>query len=154
MSRTISRELAVQALFCADLLSEWDKSEVQKTLDYLILDRELAEETYSRGLVDNICKHRAQIDSVISESSNKWPLKRMGRVDRSILRVACYELIFDSSIAHSIVINEAIELARSFGGEESASFVNAVSDKIAKLNGHVTSEIPLVDSLTPRVVAA
>ena len=85
-----------------------------------------------------ICRERvaavltklAEIDETLTQASSGWSLRQMGRVELTILRLACYELRFDESIPDKVAINEAVELAKKFGGDEAPSFVNGVLAKL------------------------
>ena len=72
----------------------------------------------------------AEIDETLTQASSGWSLRQMGRVELTILRLACYELRFDESIPDKVAINEAVELAKKFGGDEAPSFVNGVLAKL------------------------
>ncbi len=74
----------------------------------------------------------AQIDSIIKEASKNWRLERMAIVDRNILRIGCYELLFSDDVPYKVAINEAVELSKRFGTEDSRSFVNGVLDAVKK----------------------
>ncbi len=82
----------------------------------------------------NVLAHLDQIDQVIDETSVGWKVERMNRTDLAILRLGVYELLFDESIPDGVAINEAVLLARKFGGEDSYSFVNGILGKIQKTN--------------------
>ncbi|MBN2342749.1 MAG: transcription antitermination factor NusB [Deltaproteobacteria bacterium] len=90
-------------------------------------------EEFSIHLFTQIATHVAQIDHTITSASDNWRLERMSRVDRNILRIGVFELTqTEVATPVKIVINEAVELAKRFGAEESAAFVNGVLDRIAK----------------------
>lgn len=80
-----------------------------------------------RGVRENL----AEIDRLISEKSKNWTIARMARVDLSILRMAIFELLFRSDIPRNVTINEAIEVAKKFGTEDSPSFINGILDEVA-----------------------
>jgi len=102
----------------------------------------LEERTYSteNGEPDEFCRalaagvevNLARIDETIGETSEHWTVVRMPMVDRNILRVATYELLFSADTPPSVAINEAVELAKTFGGEDSSKFVNGVLGRIAE----------------------
>ena len=81
-----------------------------------------------RGVVNN----QKEIDGYITKYAPEWPLDQITIVDRNILRIGCYELLFDENIPPKVAINEAIEIAKSFGGESSGKFVNGVLGAIYK----------------------
>ena len=81
---------------------------------------------------EKITEHLAKIDEMIEETSSGWNISRMGKVDLTILRLAVFEMKFDEDIPVSVAINEAVELAKKFGQDESPSFINGVLAKFAK----------------------
>lgn len=87
---------------------------------------------FTELLVDGVMDHREEIDAQIQSSSKNWKLTRMAAVDRNILRLAVYELLYLTDIPKRVSINEAIELGKKFGSEESGSFINGVLDKISQ----------------------
>jgi N utilization substance protein B len=88
--------------------------------------------SYAEKLVRGVAQHYEQIDALISENSPKWKLERMAMVDRNVLRIATYELLFEQDVPPNVIVDEAIEVARRFGSEKSSAFVNGVVDPIAK----------------------
>lgn len=130
MSRRIARELALQALYQIDI----GKAPVLKAVDHVLGEQKISGknkpffESLVQGVVDNI----QLIDSEISAHLHQWDIKRIASVDRNILRIATYEIIFCEEIPSSVSINEAIELAKVFSSHEAAKFVNGVLDKIEK----------------------
>lgn len=151
--RSRAREVALQLLFQKDL----NPSEVPRPAigqfahDRLNGDDSLA--AYCLALYDGTLKHWAEIDPRLSATAENWRLSRMLPVDRNVLRLAAYELLFDpSGEPVPVVINEAIELARRYGSADSARFVNGILDKLAKMRdterGTPSSEPPPVESPT------
>ena len=126
--RTLSRELALQALYQRDVceVSSLDG------LDELLRERTQDEEIvgFARELVVGTREHREQIDAEIERVARNWELKRMAAVDRNVLRLAAYELIYRSDIPPLVSINEAIELAKKFSTRNSGPFVNGILDNI------------------------
>ena len=88
--------------------------------------------SFAAGLVHGTKRQQAQIDGRIAESSEHWELERMAVVDRNILRLAVYELLFEPGVPAKVTINEAIEIAKKFGTAESSRFINGVLDRIHK----------------------
>jgi N utilization substance protein B len=86
---------------------------------------------FALELVEGVGGHQEEIDKLIEEHSHNWRLDRMARVDRSVLRVAVYELKFREDIPKKVTLNEAVELGKRFGTEESSAFINGVLDRIA-----------------------
>jgi transcription antitermination factor NusB len=85
---------------------------------------------FSTVLILGACKNLTHIDDIIVRFSEHWRLSRMPKIDRNILRLSIYELIYLSSIPAAVTINEAVELGKRFGTEESGSFINGILDKI------------------------
>lgn len=131
--RREGRELALQLLYALEL----NPIEVQEMLR---LSREnsraSAEEVreFAEELVAGVVANRNAIDNIIVDKSKNWAISRMARVDLNILRLAVFELLFLSEIPRNVTINEAIEVAKKFGTEESASFINGMLDEIATTN--------------------
>lgn len=86
---------------------------------------------FAEDLVKGVTEHRAAIDDLLTAKSKNWSLARMARVDLSILRIAIFELLYRDDIPKNVTINEAIEVAKKFGTEDSPSFVNGILDEIA-----------------------
>ncbi|MBU2566145.1 transcription antitermination factor NusB [Patescibacteria group bacterium] len=126
-NRHLARALALQSLY------EWDfhHLDTQKALN--IIDRnleefapELDEKPFARALLKGIMDHHSDIDQAITKFAPDWPIERITTVDRNVLRIGIFELLFDDQIPSKVAINEAIELAKTFGGESSGKFVNGV----------------------------
>ena len=92
-------------------------------------------EAFARELVDGVREHQERIDALITERAQHWRLPRLSRVDLNLLRLGTFELLARPEIPASVTINEAIEIARRFGSEDSAAFVNGVLDAIAEAVG-------------------
>lgn len=86
---------------------------------------------FCRELLAGVDEHRAEIDATIEGISENWVLSRMPIVDRNILRVAAYEILYASDIPASVSINEAVEMAKVYGGEDSSKFVNGILGRLA-----------------------
>ena len=87
--------------------------------------------TFAEELVQGVLSNEAAIDERIRSVSTNWKLERMALVDRNILRIAAYELMYRTEIPRKVSLNEAIEIAKRFGTEDSSSFINGILDKIA-----------------------
>lgn len=131
--RTLARRQAVQVLYSAEI-NDITPDEAADNLAWVLEDSEegpLLE--YALTLVAGVEGHKAEIDSYLADTSENWSLMRMPIVDRSILRVALYEMLYETKVPVSVAINEAVELAKAFGGEdESPRFVNGVLGRIAR----------------------
>ncbi len=113
---------------------EFEKKQIKKTLDQYWKSKKASEEIkeYSTWLVNGVISDQAKIDNIIQQVSEHWRISRMALVDRNILRMAVFELIYEEKIAPAIVINEAIEIAKKYSGEEAATFVNGILDAVRK----------------------
>jgi N utilization substance protein B len=129
-TRREGRELALQLLYALEL----NPINVQEMLR---LSREnsraSAEEArvFAEELVAGVVANRDAIDKIIVEKSKNWAISRMARVDLNIIRVAVFELVFLSDIPKNVTMNEAIEVAKKFGTEDSPAFINGMLDEIA-----------------------
>lgn len=136
--RRRAREFALQALYQADL-TETELRAALADLWSLLVDDETAlripptrEETaFAAEVTDGVRARMTEIDALIEAASLNWRLPRMPVVDRNILRLACWELLARTDIPVSVTINEAVELAKRFGGPDSRAFVNGILDRIA-----------------------
>jgi len=132
-SRTRARECALQALYQLDLSGGEAREAVRAVLAH-VEEADESTERFADELVRGVQSERAQIDEIIQQSSTHWKLDRMARVDRNILRLAVYEILRRADIPIRVSLNEAIELGKKFGSEESSAFVNGVLDRIAHLD--------------------
>jgi transcription antitermination protein NusB len=133
-TRREARELALQALYQLDVTGE---SEAEPALAVFWTHFDAASEVrrFARELVEGVRANRERIDALISASVEHWRLPRLSGVDRNLLRLATFELLARPDIPATVTINEAIEIARRFGSEDSAAFVNGVVDHIARVLG-------------------
>jgi N utilization substance protein B len=95
---------------------------------------------YADEIVSGVEGRLGDVDKLITAASNNWRLERMGRVDRNLLRMSTWELLAKKDVPRAVVIDEAVELAKSYGTEESSAFVNGVLDRIANDLGRQDSE--------------
>jgi len=134
--RRRARELALQFLYQYDALTESSgeslNPEEQLSLFWERSDTPVPEDMkeFSSVLILGACKNLAYIDDIIGRFSEHWRLSRMSKIDRNILRLSIYELMYLSDIPPAVTINEAVELGKRFGTEESGSFINGILDKI------------------------
>ena len=128
-SRRKAREFALQMLFQEDLTAQ-GADEIRESF-WLSRRTDADTRQFAQGLLVVSLEHRSQIDEQIKRCSEHWRLERMAAVDRNVLRLAVTEFLhFDTPAV--VVIDEAIELARKFGGQDSAEFVNGILDAIRK----------------------
>jgi N utilization substance protein B len=88
--------------------------------------------TFARELVAGVLAHREALDDLLRRLATNWSLDRMAVIDRNILRIACYELLFEKGMPAGVCINEAVELAKRFGSSQSGSFVNGILDQVRR----------------------
>ena len=128
LERTRARRQALQILYQRDITGE-SVTRILGLKSYSLEDGEPDE--YCRALVMGVEKFLTGLDETIGEVSENWAVSRMPLVDKNILRIATYEILYDSEVPPSVAINEAVELAKVYGGEDSSKFVNGVLGKIA-----------------------
>ena len=126
--RRKGREAALKILYSMDLNPVPGKNACAQILDYGEVPENARE--FTRELVEETLGRLEEIDSHIQNASLKWEISRMAAVDRNVLRLAVSELTGDPPKPVRVVLNEAIELAKKFGGEESGTFVNGVLDRV------------------------
>jgi len=129
-SRTKARECALQALYQLDT-SGGTPSDVLAGLWAHFEPADDETKRFAEALVRGAQREQQVIDELIQKTSTNWKLERMARVDRNILRLAVYEILKRSEIPVKVSLNEAIELSKKYGSEESSAFVNGILDRIA-----------------------
>jgi N utilization substance protein B len=122
-ARSKARKRALDAIFQADLNNKPISTQEET---------EEVDEKYSDVLINGIKENQSQIDSLIAESLTNWTMDRIPRVDRNILRIAVYELLFQKDVPVNVVISEAVKLAEDLSTDDSASFVNGTLANIVK----------------------
>ncbi|WP_196601187.1 transcription antitermination factor NusB [Pectinatus frisingensis] len=133
MSRRQSRCAALQTLFQLDLNTGLDKESAVNAVLTTIKALKDSDSAYMQEIVSGVIDNQLYIDEAISSVSGDWHLDRMPAVDRNILRIAVYELKFgDKDLTPKIIINEAVELAKQFGTDDSSRFINGVLGSIVK----------------------
>jgi transcription antitermination factor NusB len=126
--RTQARELALQLMYQLDLRGDEILDEVNAALAPGAGDPEMLD--FARLLVHGCREKQAEIDRQIEEVAKNWQLKRMAAIDRNILRLATYELLYREDIPPLVTINEAIDIAKKFSTKNSGPFVNGILDNI------------------------
>lgn len=142
-NRHLGRIVAMQTLYELDFRGgEAESVELQ-----LVLERNLAEFSKSiedtnfvADVVDGVHRHEAEIDSVIGPAAPEWPVSQIAKIDRVILRIGVYELMIKRDVPPKVAINEAVELAKAFGGDNSSKFVNGVLGTIYRKSNFYESE--------------
>jgi len=133
-SRHLSRSIAMQSLY------EWDFSDKKKDLKEIVeknikeFGPGLSDETFIWQLVTGVVQQLKKIDKIIEKAAPQWPISQINIVDRNVLRIGLYELLFGNKeeVPPKVAINEAIELGKGFGGENSGKFINGVLGTVFK----------------------
>lgn len=128
-SRRSARTVAFQTLFEIDATGHPSQATADRQANAGDLTAEARR--YCQELVEGVLHHREVIDNEIQRAAPTWPLDQMSKVDKNILRLALFEVLFDNRVPLKAAINEAVELAKSFGSDSSARFVNGVLGSIS-----------------------
>jgi N utilization substance protein B len=128
--RRKARESTLQILFQL----EFNGSDDEEIFRLYWKDKKATKDVkdYCRWLIKGVVTHRESIDESIESVSERWRLSRMPVVDRNILRMAVFELLYEQDVEPAVVINEAIEIAKKYSGEKAAMFINGVLDTLRK----------------------
>ena len=122
--RTRARSLALQVLYETDLSAHLPGDVLKTRLEETTLPPDLAE--FARGIIFGVMPLREQLDRIIAKYAPEWPMDQVAAIDRNILRMACWEFAVSRSTPVKVAINEAVELAKMFGSDSTARFVNGV----------------------------
>jgi transcription antitermination protein NusB len=122
--RRQARMIALQVLYEYDTANHGPKEVLQRHVEERHLHAKVS--AYAEELVLGVCDHLADIDAHIQSAAREWPLQQMARIDKNILRLAIYEILFNNTVPAKAAINEAVELAKIFGSETSSRFINGV----------------------------
>ena len=130
--RRKSRELAMQALFYMDMIEK----EPDEMIDLFCKNFKPSKQVlpFLRALITGVLQRKNDIDSIIEQFSSNWKVSRMAGVDRNILRIAVFELLCVEDIPSKVTINEAIDIGKKYGTEESGAFINGILDSIRRLS--------------------
>ena len=126
--RRRSRELAIKVLFHLEFSNDDPAGAFELICNNFGAPEEI--KAFSQELVEGVCAHREEVDELLSKASQHWRLERIAKVDRTILRMALYELLYRVDIPPKVAINEAVDLGKKFSSEESGAFINGILDKI------------------------
>ncbi|MCI9527295.1 MAG: transcription antitermination factor NusB [Lachnospiraceae bacterium] len=130
MSRREIREQIFKLLFRAEFY-EGEELEEQCRLFFEELGQEDAKDTeYIQSKYEDVLSHITEIDAMVNEVAQGWKTSRMGKVDLTLIRLAVYEMKFEEDVPQGVAINEAVELAKSYGTDDSSSFVNGILAKL------------------------
>jgi len=131
-ARRKARVLVLQILYEVDSAEH----EVEEVAGRLLTKKGLSAEniTFARELISGVIQNKEKIDRKIEEFAPAWPVEQISVVDRNILRLAIFEILLDNKVPVKVAINEAVELAKTFGSDSSPKFVNGVLGSISALN--------------------
>lgn len=146
--RTRARELALQFLYQTDLLGESVLADLPSFLRQEERDAETCK--FAKRLVLGTQEQRASIDEEIQNVAQNWQISRMAVIDRNVLRLAAYELLYCPDIPPKVAINEAIELGKRFSTQNSGAFINGILDKVKNRSpGAATEDDSLPEETVP-----
>ena len=128
--RRTARELALKFLYQTEFNSNSPDSELNAFCDRANVSEEV--QNFTQALIKNILFHKKEVDELLEKISANWAPDRMAVIDKNILRLGICELLFDPTTPPKVVINEAVEIAKKFGTEESPDFINGILDKVFK----------------------
>jgi N utilization substance protein B len=127
-TRRRSRELAMQALFHMDMNANLSEDQLELYLSCFPPSKKT--HTFFLKLVRGVIRAGSELDSVIERFSSNWKISRMSCVDRNVLRLAVFEMLYCKDIPAKVSINEAIDVGKKFGTEESGAFINGILDSV------------------------
>jgi len=153
--RKLARRLAMQYLFRVDTNGEWEWNEDSFALTALtasLMEEEEedaplrsdynAAKSFALRIAKGTIQHVSEIDMALENAAQNWTIARMSQIDRAILRIAAYELMFEEKIPAATSINEAVELSKAFGEAKSPRFINGVLDKVRENCGKTGRKTP------------
>lgn len=129
--RRRARAHSLQALYEIDLVGH----DMEQTLNHILAEVPVSQENeaFIRQLVSGVIQNRERIDKEIQKFAPAWPIKQIPAVDRNILRLAIFEILIDNKVPVKVAINEAIELAKTFGSDSSSKFINGVLGSVSAI---------------------
>ena len=127
-SRRKSREFALQALYQWDIARQDIQRIIAQSREHFSLEK--GEDEFSERIIRGVVGHLQELDQLIETYSENWRLERISLIDRNILRMAAYELLYCEEIPPKVTLNEAVDLGKQFGTEDSGSFINGILDRI------------------------
>lgn len=130
--RTLAREIALKILYASDIGREPIEECRKKFWENADTSADEAVREFADYLISGVEAKLKELDEVISKYAANWKIGRMAAVDRNILRISAFELIYAEKVPPKVALNEGIELAKKYGDKDSSKFVNGVLDKISK----------------------
>ncbi len=133
MSRRNAREIVLKSLFIMDFTPDTELANALKVAEEEIQGATENDVDYAKKIVEGTMSHLEEIDTELEETSKKWHVKRMSAIDRNLIRLAAYEMFMgEEKVPSAIAINEAVELAKLYSTDESASYINGILGKMVK----------------------
>ncbi len=129
--RRESREKVFQTLFMMDFLGVGPDEAIPL---FALTSEPPSDAEYYRNAVNGVWEHRKEVDGLIRQAAENWRLERMALVDRNILRLGAYEICHSEDVPYVVAINEAVDLGKRYGSEESGAFINGILDKISEIS--------------------
>jgi N utilization substance protein B len=126
--RTRGREIALQVLYLLEQNPSVDAAEIERFITRRLRDEKLRR--FAHALIGGVRDHQSRIDTLISEVAENWRLDRMAAIDRNILRLGAFEMLFCPDMPPKVAINEALELAKRYSTAQSSRFVNGILDRL------------------------
>ncbi len=139
--RTRAREIALQVLYQTEQNAGLDSKDVQRFIERR-LRGDAAHCEFAQALVKGVHKHQVRIDELISEVAENWRLDRMAAIDRNILRIGAFEILYSPDVPPKVAINEALELAKRYSTAQSSRFVNGILDRLQTAATTIEPETP------------
>ena len=127
MNRKEARESVMKYVFQMDAQKDFTLESADKFLSANVFK---TQKEYAKAVIHNLCENQETIDNTINENSKGWPVTRMAKTDLAIVRLAVCEILYVEDVPKSVAINEAVELSKVYGGDQSPKFVNAVLKNI------------------------
>jgi len=139
--RSRGREVALQVLYQVEQNPGVSPEEIHRFIQRRLLeDRKLCD--FTEGLIAGVKEHQVRIDAMISQVAENWRLDRMAAIDRNILRLGAYEMLFCPEVPAKVAINEALELAKRYSTAQSSRFVNGILDRVLQWQVHEPTPEP------------
>lgn len=145
-NRHLGRILALQTLYEYDFRTDCNDEnlDLQEVLERNIArySKTVEDHVFIKDLVNGVAKCGAELDTVLQPIAPEWPISQIARMDRLVLRMSLYELLSGDDVPPKVVINEAVELSKSFGGENSSKFINGVLGTVLRKHEEGSLEVP------------
>ena len=143
--RTRAREIALQVLYQTEQNTGLDPTDVQKFIERR-LRGDSAHCDFAQTLVGGVHEHQTRIDELISGVAENWRLDRMAAIDRNILRIGAFEILYSPEVPTKVAINEALELAKRYSTAQSSRFVNGILDRLQAAANVKKPKVPLASA--------